>query len=96
MAPGAQEVSAARKREKVDVDVGNAKVTYTGQSLYFTADGGDFQGDGVKGMFTHTVGGAAVIVYIEDDDGHEMNHSYMVDVKDIIAVAIAHHKKMKR
>lgn len=72
--------------ERIKTKIGDAKVDYTGNALYFTHEGGIFEQGDIRGTVASTVGGAALIVRIEGGG------SYQCHAEDVIAAAIAHHK----
>jgi len=78
------------ERKKIDEVIGTAPVRFTGDAFYFTMDGGTFEGEGVKGSFSSTVGGAAIVIRIEGGG------TYTCSARDIVEVAVAHHKALPR
>jgi hypothetical protein len=77
-----------RLPQKAAKVIGAAPVHYTSHDLYLTMSGGTFEGEGVKGRFTSTIDGSAIIVYINGGG------SYQCRARDVIEAAIAHHKTL--
>ena len=67
--------------------IGTVPVNYMGKALFFTMDGGTFTDEGIEGLFTTTVGGTSVIVYIGDV-------AYQCLTEDIVNAAVAHFKTL--
>jgi len=99
----------ARKRKKEDgrpidmngkkpkrTDVGSVKITRT-DGLYFTIEGGTFSTPaGVKGSFAATVGGAALVIYVNGDkDVGRESESYEVATRDIIEAILRYREENK-
>jgi hypothetical protein len=71
-------------------NVGRVMVKFAGDALYFTIGGGKFKHRGVEGSFAATAACTGLVVYIKNGG------AYQLDVEDVIAQAVAHHKKRKK
>lgn len=75
--------------KKVDKEIGEAPVRWTGSALYLTMGGGTFKHEGTEGTFAMDAGGSAIIIYVHSDD----RASYECRAEDVIRAAVAHHRK---
>lgn len=78
-------MSTEKKRDVI----GLAKVVHTGRSLYFCDGGGEFTSGDIKGRYSVTVGGRAIIVYIGEE-------SYECRADDVIEAALEHYRSKVR
>ncbi len=69
--------------------IGTAPVRHAGKAIYFTMDGGTFTHGKLSGSFAPTVGGAAVIVYIEGT-------AYVCKTVDIVKAAVVDFRRRRK
>lgn len=80
---------AAEKKRTV---VGQVNIVRT-DGLYFCGGGGTFEYEQIKGSFAPTMGGTAIVVYIDEDAGVQSREAYEVSVGDIIEVILRNREK---
>lgn len=76
---------------KKNITIGTVPIIRT-DGIYFLIAGGTFEHEGVRGSFAPTVGGAAMVVYINEVDGKECPEAYEVSTRSIVETILAARK----